>query len=406
MGVPDELYNRFSSTAPSRPVQRRSTLLRVLHVTPYSADAWAYGGIPRVAGALTRGLARRGHDVTVCTTDAHGESTRLTPGHTLARSDGVTTRVFPNLSNTLAYRYQAFMPVGLSRFLRRNARTFDVAHLHACRNLPGAIAAHHLLRAGVPFVLAPNGTAPIIEGRRTAKRVFDAVVGRRILRSAARVVAVSDAETRQLEVLGVGRSSIRVVPNPLDLDEFDPPIPRGAFRRRHGMGNEPVVLFLGRITPRKRVDLLVSAFAQLDRPNLRLVIAGNDGGGPRWSAVRQDIALLTGRERLEALADADVVVYPSEHEIFGLVPLEALLCGTPVVVADDSGCGEIVGRVGGGKVFAAGRADALASAIAHIMDDRPRWRAAAREAAGRVRGMFGADEVCRRLEAVYEEVVP
>src|SRR3990172_7358711 len=51
--------------------------VRILHVTPYSADAWAYGGIPRLLDSLTRGLARRGHDVTVCTTDACDALERL-----------------------------------------------------------------------------------------------------------------------------------------------------------------------------------------------------------------------------------------------------------------------------------------------------------------------------------------
>src|SRR6185503_1445919 len=60
--------------------------VRILHVTPYSADAWAYGGIPRLVAALTRGLARRGHRVTICTTDACDASSRLsgTP-HGIAR---------------------------------------------------------------------------------------------------------------------------------------------------------------------------------------------------------------------------------------------------------------------------------------------------------------------------------
>src|SRR2546430_9464487 len=60
--------------------------------------------------------------------------------------------------------------------------------------------------------------------------------------------------------------------------------------------------------------------------------------------------VLRGSDRLEALADADGLVYPSQDEIFGLVPLEAILSGTPVVVADDSGCGEIVSRTGGGRL--------------------------------------------------------
>src|SRR5689334_1004717 len=97
--------------------------LRILHVTPYYADAWAYGGIPRLAASLSRGLARRGHAVTVCTTDACDRSSRLN-GQSAHERDGVAVRVFPNVSNRLAYDYQLFMPLGLGRYMRRHARSF------------------------------------------------------------------------------------------------------------------------------------------------------------------------------------------------------------------------------------------------------------------------------------------
>src|SRR5262247_551469 len=96
--------------------------LRILHVTPYSEAAWAYGGIPRVVSSLTRGLARCGHQITVCATDVLDETTRLPragSGTTeLSLGEGVTQVLFPNLSNRLAYQ-QAFLPVGLRGFLRR-----------------------------------------------------------------------------------------------------------------------------------------------------------------------------------------------------------------------------------------------------------------------------------------------
>src|SRR5205823_4706219 len=130
--------------------------------------------------------------------------------------------------------------------------SFDVAHLHACRNVPGAIAAHHLYRRGVPYVLAPNGTAPRIERRRLAKLAFDVIAGRRVLESATRVLAVSDAERAQLDALGVPPSVVRMIPNPVDLDEFCEPPARGAFRARIGTPSAPLVLFLGKMTPRKR----------------------------------------------------------------------------------------------------------------------------------------------------------
>jgi glycosyltransferase involved in cell wall biosynthesis len=387
--------------------------VRILHVTPYSADAWSYGGIPRLAHSLTRGLARRGHQVTVCTTDVCDDSTRVPSG--TRQVDGVEWRVFPNLSNRLAYHAQLFLPLGLGKYLRRHAGSFDVAHLHACRNMPGALAAHHLRRTGVPYVLAPNGTAPRIERRLLAKHAFDVVAGRRILAGASRVLAVSDVERRQLSELGVASGAIRVIPNPVDLDEFTSPVTPGTFRRRLALPSGPLVLFLGKLTPRKRLDVLTKGFARLRRSDASLVIAGNDmGAGVEARALVGALGLgrrtfftglLRAAQRLEALADADVVVYPSQHEIFGLVPLEALLSGTPVIVADDSGCGEVVRATGGGQVVPLGDADALARAIDGVLEDPPAWRAAAADAAARVRAAYGDDVVCSQIEGLYGEMV-
>ena len=387
--------------------------LRILHVTPYFAEAWAYGGIPRVVASLARGLARRGHTVTVCTTDARDETARLPRGSTRT-AEGVDVHVFPNFSNRLAYRLQLFLPLGFHEFMARHAAAFDVAHVHACRNMPGVIAAHHLRRARVPYVLAPNGTAPIIERRRLAKRAFDIIFGHRTLAGAAAVLAVSQAERRQLDAIGVDAAAIRIIPNPIDLDEFRQPIARGAFRRRHALESNRVVLFLGKLTPRKRVDVLMKAFASMGRDDARLVIAGNDmgaGAGLRSLARRLGIenrarftGLLRGRERLEALADADVVVYPSQDEVFGLVAVEALLAGTPVIVADDSGCGEVVRATGGGRVVPVGDASALRDAIQQTLETRAHLTSDVAEAAARARALYGEDAVCADMERLYDRL--
>ena len=390
--------------------------LRILHVTPYFTDAWAYGGIPRLATSLARGLAQRGHQVTVCTTDACDGARRLPSAAPTRTPEGVEVRVFRNVSNALAYRLQFFVPLGLGNYLRRHAATFDVAHLHACRNVPGAIAAYHLERTGVPYVLAPNGTAPAIERRLMAKRAFDLVAGGRVLADAARVVAVSRAEEIQFGQLGVAPSKVRCVPNPIDLTEFATPAARGSFRARFDLPpSTPLVLFLGQQTPRKRAEVLVRAFSRLARPHARLVIAGNDMGAETATralvkTLRLDertifTGLLKGRERLEALTDADVVVYPSEHEVFGLVPLEAVLSGTAVVVADDSGCGEVVSAIDGGQIVPLGDAGALADAIDRVLADPAAWRTAAARGAERIRASYNSDVICRTMEGIYREVV-
>jgi glycosyltransferase involved in cell wall biosynthesis len=368
-------------------------------------------------GAFTRELSARGHQVTVCATDVRSATERL-PLETKAR--GIDLRLFPNRSNRLAYHLQCYTPAGLHRYLRDHAHRFDVAHLHACRNLPGAIAAHYLTRYGVPYVIQPNGTAPLIERRQTLKRIFDSLAGRRMMRNAAAIVAVSEAERDQLLTLGVPDRKIRVVPNPVDVHELEqrdsaePAIDGRRFRERHGLSDVPLVVFLGKITPRKRVDVLTRAFAAIEA-RAHLVIAGNDMGGlTATMALAADLGvsnrvhctgLVSGRDRFDVLAAADVVVYPGEDEIFGLVPMEALLCGTPVVVAGDSGCGEVIRRVGGGLVVSGGDERALAAGITGILSAPETWRAAARTAAANVRAEFGASGVTASIEGVYREVV-
>ncbi|MGH7856767.1 MAG: glycosyltransferase [Candidatus Binatia bacterium] len=256
---------------------------------------------------------------------------------------------------------------------------------------------------------------PRIEARRIAKAIWDLVLGRAPLARAARVLAVTEFERAQLVDAGCPRESLDVVPNPIDLDEFAPPPVRGAFRARFGLGDERIVLYLGRISPRKRVDLLAQAFARLADDDLRLVIAGSEMGAGDFArrAVRQAgvetrtlfTGLLEGRSRLEALADADAVAYATEGEIFGLVPLEALLCGTPVVVADDSGCGELIASTGGGHVVTAGDAAALAAALSDLLGRRDDWCEEAGKAAERVRARFGSDVVAARLEEIYLRIL-
>ncbi len=392
-------------------------MVRVLHVTPYYERAWAYGGIPRVVASLAHGQARRGYPVTVCATDAC-DATRRLPGDADGSSerseDGVELRVFRNLSNAAAYHLQFFVPLGLDRFLRQHAGEFDVAHLHGCHNLPGAIAAAQLTRAGVPYVLETHGTAPRIERRRLAKWIFDSTIGRQVIPRAARLLAVTEAERLQLRQLGIDDARIRVIPHPIDLEETRD-VASGRFRERFRVSWRQIVLYLGKLTPRKNIELLVDAFASLLPSQAGLVIAGNDMGS--GGAIRRRVearglgdrtlftGLLRGQDRLEALADATLVAYPSQHEVFGLVPIEALLCGTPVVVSDDCGCGEVITQMGGGRVVAQGNRRALTDAMDAMLAQPQQWRAEAETARERVRCASGAENVFAEIDQLYQEII-
>ena len=353
----------------------------VLHVVPYFYPAWAYGGIPRLVYGLARQQVRMGHRVTVVTTDALDQQRRTHAMGWEAEPPGMRVERFRNLSNELAYQHQLFLPAGAGRFLAAGARDHDVVHLHGHRHLLNNLAVREARKHDLPVVMTPNGTLPILERKQAAKRVWDMIVGDSVLRRTDMFVAVSRAEVGQFRKAGIGADRIHLVPNGIELEEFEPSPERGSFRARLGIGEAPMVLYLGKITPRKGVAHLLDAFAQVACEEAHLVVAGNDMTGEMGGlhARREDldlgdrvhfVGLLVGPDRLRVLADADVLVYPSVHEIFGLVPFEGLLSGTPVVVSGDCGCGELVARAGAGFLVPFGDAGALARHIDTLLGDR------------------------------------
>lgn len=355
--------------------------MRILHVTPYFAPAWAYGGPPRSVHGLCRELVRRGHEVTVVTTDAMDALHRATPLREVL--DGIDIFRYPNLSNELAWRRQLFLPRGTGKFLRERLPEFDLVHLHMYRTTQNVAVHRHASRYRIPYVFSARGTLPRIVRYQRAKAVFDVAVGRRLLMDASRCVALSQAEREQYEAMGVPSERIRTIFNGIDWESFQDLPPKGTFAGLHGLGGKRLVVYIGRIHSRKGLDHLLRAFTRVAGVDgdTTLVMAGPDEGDRRQlEGLARSLAIsdrvtfpgfLTGRHRLALFVDASVVVYPAKHEFFGLVPFEALACGKPVVVADDSGCGEIVRDAQAGLVVRAEDASQLSGAILASLEKGP-----------------------------------
>lgn len=386
--------------------------MRILHVSPSFYPAWAYGGIPRCAYEVCRSLVAAGDEVTVWTTDAFDAVRRCAP--TEETVDGIFVRRFRNLHNGLAYHRQLYLPLGILKAPWQDLGEFDVVHVHSHRHLLEALVGAAAVRRRIPYVFTGNGTVPPIERYVLIKRVLDLIGGDDLLAHAAACVAVSEAEVPHYVRMGVPAPRVRVIPNGVRLDEFADLPPRGSFRRAFGLGDAPLVAFVGKITPRKGVDVLLRALARLP-PAVRLVVAGNFmmPEAPIRSIVEElhlgdrvlFPGLLLGDDRNAAYVDADVVAYPSTDEIFGLVAVEALMCGSPVVVCDDSGCGEVVRAAGGGRVVPYGDPAALAVALQALLDDPAERARCAANGRRHVEAHFGWDHVAAQTRELYEEVL-
>jgi glycosyltransferase involved in cell wall biosynthesis len=386
--------------------------VRILHVAPSFYPAWAYGGIPRCAYELCRVLVANGDSVTVWTTDACDAQHRLREPETTI--DGIFVRRFRNLHNGLAYNRQLYLPLGILKAPWHDLLEFDIVHIHSHRHLLEALVGAAAAQRRIPYVFTGNGTVPPIERYVLIKRILDLLGADAVLEHAAACVAVSNAEIPDYCNAGVDERRIRVIPNGIRLDEFAVLPPRGSFRRAYGLGDGPLLVFVGKITPRKGVDVLLRALARLP-DDVQLVVAGNFMMPEQpIRAIVEELHLgdrvrfpgiLLGDVRNAAYVDADVVAYPSTDEIFGLVAAEALMCGTPVVVCDDSGCGEVVRAAGGGRQVPYGDAVALAAALQGLLDDPAERRRCAESGRQWVEQHLSWDRIAEATRALYREVV-
>lgn len=373
--------------------------MKILHVVPTYLPAWRHGGPVFAVHGLCRALARRGHAVTVFTTDVHGAGSLPpeVPRSEPVEIDGVEVRYFPVAAPRRLYRSPA-----LAAALGAEVGGFDVAHLHSVFLRPTAVAARAAEWAGIPYLVAPRGMlVPDLIARRGAlrKRLWLHLVERRTLAAAAGLHATTELEAREAARLGLPLPPVYVVPNGIEVE--------GGPAGPGGEGG--YVLFLGRLSWKKGLDRLIPALARV--PGAELVVAGNDEEGlcPELERLAERHGV-TGRVRFPGpvhgeaksalLRGAAVVVLPSRSENFGNVVLEAMAAGRPVVVTPEVGLADAVREEQAGLVVA-GDPESLGSALAELLADPESAEAMGRRGAEAARRRFGWDAVAGRMEEVY-----
>lgn len=318
--------------------------MKILHVTPYFAPAYVYGGPPRSVLGLCRALVRAGAEVTVLTTNANGDGDLAVATDAVTEFDGVAVRY---LRRGFPRRY--FGARGFAAAASALLTGAPAVHLHGCWNVLTWRAAAACRRAGVPYIVSTRGmlTPWSLEHSGLKKTIALALVERRVLMGAAAIHATSAGEQRAIESFDISRPIV-VVPNGI---EPPPALPRTAdpvrwFAERWGLtGGDIVVLYLGRIHEKKGIDVLAEAIRDVrtrDR-RVKLVVAGEGGRGYE-DALRLRFAdllaaralvftgLLGGDGRAAAFAAADLFALTSHSENFALAVGEAMAAGLPVVV--------------------------------------------------------------------------
>ncbi len=192
-----------------------------------------------------------------------------------------------------------------------------------------------------------------------------------IYRHCTLTIALTEEMKGRLNRMGVDR--IECLPCGVDISTFKPEEADNAFRRRHGIGStQKILLYTGRLSPEKEVDLLCEAYERLGTSDYALLIAGD---GPEAPAIRNFAAshphvrylghFASHAELAHSYAQSDVLIVPGRYETFCMSAVEALACGVPVVGIEGSGTATLI-TPGVGAAAQAGNPDDLALKISTV----------------------------------------
>jgi len=275
-------------------------------------------------------------------------------------------------------------------------------------------------KCGVAYVFQLRGSVLTIT-KSKQKKLFDYLFGYFIIKDASKIIASSKIESNQyIDVFpDIKSEKIVHIPNGIDLKIYQNLPQKGEFKRKYLIDEDKkVILFLSRIHERKGADILVEAFSNLksEFENVTLVIAGPDDNYldklkiiVRELNISSDVIFpgtLYERDKLEAYVDADVFVLPSKdrYESFGNVVLEAMACGTPVIVTNNCGVSEWIAD---DLVYVVEyNKDQLREAMMFkILSDEELRRRFGEGGRKLVREEFDWDKIILDIEKVYNDVI-
>lgn len=384
--------------------------LRVLHVI--SSMSRLRGGPSVSMQNMLKALRRRGIAADVVATDDDGGKSRLdVPLDRFVEVEGQNARYFPR--QTVKYEFSAPM----LRWLRRNVRSYDIVHTHGLFSFAPLAAAWHARAASVPYIMRPAGvldTWGLRNKSRLVKALSLRLVEAPLLCSAAAVHFTTSLEQERAAELALPIRPI-VLPTGMEIEAPAAEVmPEPAYAQ--ASDGKRMILYLARIHPIKRVDVLLRAYAALDnRQSTELVIAGDGdvvllerlqqlagelglGNDVRW------VGFVEGELKRRLLSRAAVFVLPSASENFGMAVVEAMSAGKPVIVSTGCGLADFVRQYGAGIVTDGSVAE-LRTALAGLLASEP--ERSAMGAAGRAATVreLSLDAFGARLESLYRSIL-
>ena len=381
---------------------------------------WEYpprivGGIARVVHDLSKRLIKDGHEVTVVT---YRDNTNVPEyendkGVNVYRVDNYM--IHPN--NIIDWIMQLnFNLVSKATEIINKEGGFDVIHAHdwlvtyAAKTLKNAY--------NIPIVATIHATEA---GRNSGihdetQRYINDTEWLLTYEATELIVNSNFMKNDIHRLFGLPFEKINVIPNGINLSNFTGIERDYDFRRQYAMDNEKIILYVGRLVYEKGIQHLIAAMPKIlsNYHDAKLIIAGRGGMMDELKAEARNLGLgnkvyftgyLDSKQVQKMYKCADVAVFPSTYEPFGIVALEAMLAGVPTVVSDVGGLNEIVNHGVDGMKSYAGNPNSIADSVTALLYDHQLAANVSKKAKQKVKEQFNWEKIAQDTHFTYEKAI-
>jgi glycosyltransferase involved in cell wall biosynthesis len=392
--------------------------MKILYVISYYKPAFVYGGTVRCVSQLCESLVKFNAEVTVLTTNANGKDLLKVSTKNAVNVDGVEVFYFPIVRiPPHSFNYAP----AIAKACHQKISGFDIVILQSLFSYGMGAATTACKRAGIPYVIQLHGQLLpwSLRQKWLKKLTFLNFMGRKFLNNAAALHCTDNSEAEAIKQLGL-KAPTFVVSNGIDCEHFTKLPERGLIRRRFQIPNHArVLLFLGRLHPKKRPDLAVEALAAAQSLSIEthLILAGPDEMQlmPSLKDQAQDLGgssrlhftgLLNGDEILSVLADADLLLMPSEPESenFGMSAVEAMAAGLPILVSEGVPIGSWAELANAGRMIPC-TADSFRRATCELLAQPDELKEMGKRGQVLARQRFDISSIAQQMLTQYKSII-
>ena len=379
--------------------------MKILNICGYS---WDIGGPPKIIYDHAIVQMKLGAEVTILTPISEGQKIYAIPAG---------AKVITCKRHWFSKFWAEFSPE-LYTWIKAHGNEYDIIHIHGVWHFAGV--APYLAGIETAKCITTHGLLDhwTIGKGYWKKYLFGLLFQKRIIKNTQLIQINNTDEQDDLKrFLGFEHPNVKIIPNGMNLQDFSILPTKGTFRDKFQIPNDKkIILFMSRINLKKGLDLLLPAFQEVtsQRSDCLLILAGSDDGylSETQRFIKEKsleksiklVGMLTGNDKLAALADADIFVLPSHSEGFSIATLEALISGVPSLLSDRVGFGQAIRETNAAHLVELTE-ESITKGLIQMLDNQEYCKTLSKNGINLVKNSYDIKLVAKQLFVEFEKIM-